>query len=147
MVDDPFIPELAVLNNEINEIKNNTLLQTLEERLDDSPFTTEISQLDVETIQLESISPDSTGINAMQLSQAETSEIIPTRSSRNRLIIAQTFIASFMLSLVLVFLMNALKEELGDLMLHLLFQAKLSENEGHFNIGDSLENISSKLIN
>ena len=42
--------------------------------------------------------------------------------------------------------MNSLKEELGDLMLHLLFQAKLAENEGHFNIADSLQEISSKLI-
>ena len=42
--------------------------------------------------------------------------------------------------------MNALKEELGDLMLHLLFQAKLSEEKGYFSIADSLNNISSKLI-
>ena len=42
--------------------------------------------------------------------------------------------------------MNSLKEELGDLMLHLLFQAKLAESEGHFNISDSLKEISSKLI-
>ena len=45
----------------------------------------------------------------MQLYQAETSEIIP--KSKNRLIIALAFIGSFMLSLVLVFLMNALKKE------------------------------------
>ena len=42
--------------------------------------------------------------------------------------------------------MKALKEELGDLMLHLLFQAKLSEKEGHHNISDSLKSISSKLV-
>ena len=42
--------------------------------------------------------------------------------------------------------MNGLKEELGDLILHVLFQAKLASNEGHFSIADSLENISSKLI-
>ena len=42
--------------------------------------------------------------------------------------------------------MSALKEELGDLMLHVLFQAKLASDEGHFNITDSLDNISSKLI-
>ena len=42
--------------------------------------------------------------------------------------------------------MNALKEELGDLMLHVLFQAKLAEIEGHFNISDSLKDISEKLI-
>ena len=42
--------------------------------------------------------------------------------------------------------MDALKEELGDLMLHILFQAKLSEEKGDFSIADSLNNISSKLI-
>ena len=42
--------------------------------------------------------------------------------------------------------MNSLKEELGDLMLHVLFQAKLAEIEGHFNISDSLKDISEKLI-
>jgi len=42
--------------------------------------------------------------------------------------------------------MNSLKEELGDLMLHVLFQAKLAESEGHFNVSDSLKDISEKLI-
>jgi len=106
--DDPYIPELAILDNRIKEINNNNLLQTLEQRLDDSPFTTEIIQLDIETIQLESIMPDSTGINAMQLYQSSNSQIIPTK---NRLKIVLAFIASFMLSILLVFLMNALKEE------------------------------------
>jgi LPS O-antigen subunit length determinant protein (WzzB/FepE family) len=109
--DDPYIAELALLDNQIKEINNNTLLQTLEQRLDDSPFTTEISLLDIETIQLESIRPDSTGINAMQLYQAATSEIIPTSDDRNRLIIALAFIGSFILSILLAFLMNAFKEE------------------------------------
>ena len=42
--------------------------------------------------------------------------------------------------------MKGLKEELGDLMLHIIFQAKLAEKEGYFNIYDSLNEISSKLI-
>ena len=41
--------------------------------------------------------------------------------------------------------MNDLREELGDLMLHILFQAKLADQKGHFTISDSLKNISSKL--
>ena len=113
--DDPYIPELAILDNQLKEINNNTLLQTLEQRLDDSPFIAEISLLDIETIKLESIRPDSTDISAMQLYQAATSEIIPTEiiptKSKNRLIIALAFIGSFMLSILLVFLMNAFKEE------------------------------------
>ena len=40
--------------------------------------------------------------------------------------------------------MDSLKEELGDLMLHILFQAKLAESEGHFSVSDSLRDISSK---
>ena len=42
--------------------------------------------------------------------------------------------------------MDSLKEELGDLMLHILFQAKLAEIENKFNITDSLKEISAKLI-
>jgi len=42
--------------------------------------------------------------------------------------------------------MDGLKEELGDLMLHVLFQAKLANDRGFFSIGDSLKNISSKLV-
>ena len=106
--DDPYIPELAILDNQLKEINNNTLLQTLEQRLDDSPFITEISQLDIETIQLKSIRLESTGINAMQLYQAATSKILPTKK---RLIVMLAFIGSFMLSILLVFLMNAFKEE------------------------------------
>jgi len=106
--DDPYIPELAIFDNQINEINNNTLLQTLEKRMDDSPFITEISLLDIETIKLESIRPDSTDISAMQLYQAATSEILPTKK---RLIVMLAFIGSFMLSILLVFLMNAFKEE------------------------------------
>ena len=108
--DDPFIPELAILNEQINEIKNNTLLQTLEGRLDDSAFNSQISQLDIEKLQLESINIDSTGINAIQIYQVANSQKIVIKS-RHQLIIAMAIIGSFMLSLVLVFLMNALKEE------------------------------------
>jgi len=110
--DDPFIPELAVLENKIKEIKNNILLQTLEQRLDDSPFNPKINQLDVETINLKSISfnPDSSGIKAVELYQAATSVIIETKS-RNLLKIALAFFGGFILSILCVLLMNALKEE------------------------------------
>jgi len=39
-----------------------------------------------------------------------------------------------------------LKEELGDLSLHILFQAELARENGKFNISDSLRHISEKLI-
>jgi len=86
------------------------LIESLENRASDEPYIPELVQLNTEISKLESISLDSTGINAMQLYQTATSQIIPTKS-KNRLIIVIAFIASFMLSILLVFLMNALKEE------------------------------------
>ena len=38
------------------------------------------------------------------------------------------------------------KEELGDVMLHLIFQAQISNEKGSFTINDVLENINTKLI-
>ena len=45
MSDDPFIPELVTLNNQLNEVQNNNLLKTLETRQDDGPFIPEIVTL------------------------------------------------------------------------------------------------------
>lgn len=42
--------------------------------------------------------------------------------------------------------MEALKEELGDLMLHVIFQAELAEREGHFTLSESLKGVSDKLV-
>ena len=41
---------------------------------------------------------------------------------------------------------ESLKEELGDLSLHILFQAELARESGKFDISDSLKHISEKLI-
>ena len=41
---------------------------------------------------------------------------------------------------------DSLKEELGDLILHILFQAELARESKQFDISDSLENIINKLI-
>ena len=43
--DDPFIPELVSLLNQINEVQNNNLLKTLEARQNDDPFIPEIVDL------------------------------------------------------------------------------------------------------
>ena len=40
-----------------------------------------------------------------------------------------------------------LKEELGDLLLHVIFQAELANEKDKFDIYDSIENINNKLIN
>ncbi len=42
--------------------------------------------------------------------------------------------------------MKALKEELGDLMLHVVFHTKLEEEAGNFNIDDVLKGINEKLL-
>ena len=42
---------------------------------------------------------------------------------------------------------KALKEELGDLLLHVIFQADLAEDNKIFSIEDSINNINEKLIN
>ena len=39
-----------------------------------------------------------------------------------------------------------LKEELGDILLHVVFQAVLAEKNGHFNINDSLDHVNEKLV-
>ena len=41
---------------------------------------------------------------------------------------------------------EAIKEELGDLMLHILFYSKIAEEQGKFNIRDVMQSISDKLI-
>ena len=41
---------------------------------------------------------------------------------------------------------NALKEEIGDLLLHILFQAELSSEKQEFDIFDSIDSINNKLI-
>ncbi len=39
-----------------------------------------------------------------------------------------------------------LKEELGNILLHAVFQAAIAEENGHFNIEDSLKNVNEKLV-
>ena len=42
---------------------------------------------------------------------------------------------------------ETLKEELGDVLLHILLQAKIADETSKFNISDSLETINNKLVN
>ena len=42
--------------------------------------------------------------------------------------------------------LQKLKEELGDLLLHIVFQAELSEEKGNFTLTDSIKIISEKLV-
>ena len=108
--DDPFIPELVSLNNQINEIQNNNLLQTLEERQDDSPFIARINELDIESAKLKSIILDITGIDAMQIQQYASAQPIPN-NSKNMLLIVLALIGGFVMSIILAGLLNLFKEE------------------------------------
>lgn len=42
--------------------------------------------------------------------------------------------------------MNGLKEELGDLLLHIVFHAQMASEKGYFDINDVVEGVSAKLI-
>ena len=106
--DDPFIPELVILKNQLNEVQNNNLLKTLEARQDDSPFVAEIIKLDIEKIELESTIIDLTGVNTMQINQVAISEPI---KSNKRMIVVTAFIVSFMMSIFLALIMGALRPD------------------------------------
>ena len=108
MSDDPFIPELVTLNNQLNEVQNNNLLKTLETRQDDSPFIAEIVKLDIEKIKLKSRIVSMNGVNAMQLSQTSLSSPI---KPNKRMIVLLAFIGSFMMSVFLALIMGALKPD------------------------------------
>ncbi|MCL2285192.1 MAG: hypothetical protein FWC32_02380 [Firmicutes bacterium] len=43
--------------------------------------------------------------------------------------------------------MPALKEELGDVLLQVVFHAKIAEKAGHFTFNDVISTLSSKLVN
>ena len=110
MSDDPFIPQLVTLNNQLNEVQNNNLLKTLETRQDDSPFIAKIALLDVEQIKLKSRIVDMNGVSTMQLSQIAIPPKNPFKPNRI-MIVLLAFIGSFMMSVFLALIMGALKPD------------------------------------
>lgn len=42
--------------------------------------------------------------------------------------------------------LQGMKEELGDVLFHIVFHCSISEKEGHFNINDTIENIINKMV-
>jgi LPS O-antigen subunit length determinant protein (WzzB/FepE family) len=108
--DDAYTPEIVNLQSKLSSIKSNQTLKTLESRKDDSPFIAEINKLDIEAIKLQSFKPSAIGINAMQLNQ----HAYPTETAikpKKKLIVAVAFIAGFILSIFLVFIINAFRKE------------------------------------
>ncbi len=108
--DDPYIPEIVNLQNKLSTINSNQTLKTLESRVDDSPFVVEINKLDIEAIKLKAFEPSSIGIHAMQMNQYAYPPEAPIKPKK-RLIVAVAFIAGFILSILLVFIMNAFRPE------------------------------------
>lgn len=109
--DDPFIPELVILKNQLNEVNNNHLLQSLEKLKDDSPYIDEIIELDIERTKLNTIQLDSRGIESMQISQVASAMPI---NSNKRMIVISAFISSFMMSIFLVLIMGLLRPRKAD---------------------------------
>ena len=106
--DDPFIAEIVTLQNALKEIESNQALKTLKSRNDDSPFIAEINILNAEVATLKSYALNSAGINAMQINQHSYPPESPI-APKKRLIVSVAFIAGLMLSIFLVFLLNAFK--------------------------------------
>ena len=107
--DSPFIPELVALKNQINEIQNNNLLKTLKARQDDSPFIPELVALNLEKDRLD----ESTNLNLSNTKPISISGSAKVEStSRNKnLIVLLAFIGSFIISIFLALIMNALKPD------------------------------------
>jgi len=111
---DPFIPELISLNNQIYGIQNNNLLQTLEERQDDSPFIKRISELNIESAKLKSSVLDMSGIDAMKIQHYALASDLPMSipsNLRNMLLIVGALFGGFVISIILAGLINFFKEE------------------------------------
>jgi len=103
--DDPFIPELVTLNNQLNEVQSNNLLKSLEARQDDSPFIAEIINLDIEKIKLKS-EHNLSGAKSINLISSSKIENI-SRSKRRIVLIA--FIAGFTMSILLILTLDLFK--------------------------------------
>jgi hypothetical protein len=108
--DDPFIPELIDLENEIYLIKNNSVLKALESRGGAAPFIPEISALESERTRIEGYSLDSSNISVVRTNEMATYNVIE-QENHNRLILLFTLLGSFFLSILIVILMSILKED------------------------------------
>ena len=138
--DDPFIPELVTLTNQLKAVQNNNVLKTLQERQNDDPFIPELVTL---TNQLKAVqnnnvlktleerqddSPFIARINELDIERINLESFDPIPSgidamqltqsaysekipNKNILIIAVALIGSFMFSIFLALLTNLFKED------------------------------------
>jgi len=122
--DDPYIPELVTLNNELTAVKNNNILKALEERKNDSHFIKmtqtdnegntnivyPVSELSAEKNKLESLIVDMNGFNSMYLSQISTPPQHPIKPNK-KIIVLLAFFGSLMMSIFLALILGILKPD------------------------------------
>jgi len=138
--DDPFIPELVTLTNQLKAVQNNNVLKTLQERQNDDPFIPEIIALQksLKEVQLNNVlktlqerqddSPFIARINELDIERINLESFDPSPSgidamqltqsaysekipNKNILIIAVALIGGFMFSIFLALLTNLFKED------------------------------------
>jgi len=138
--DDPFIPEIVTLTNQLNEVQNNNLLKTLEARQDDDPFIAEIVNLkkalkevqlnntlktlevrqddspfiaEITKLDIERIKLDSAIIDMTGISSMTVLKdgLISPISQKKRLIVLLAFLGAFMMSIFLALIMGALRPD------------------------------------
>jgi chain length determinant protein (polysaccharide antigen chain regulator) len=85
-------------------------ISLLENRINDEPFIDKLVGLNIEKLKLESIIIDSSGIDAMILSQSAMVPKSPIRPNK-RLIVLIAFIGGFMMSIFLALIMNTFKPD------------------------------------
>ena len=106
--DDAFIPEIVTLYNQLNEIQNNNLLQTLEQRMDDIPFISELVDLNIEKNKLLSMKLDLTDSTSISIVDAiKLNNLSPSKV----MIVLLTFFVGLALSILLALILSALKPD------------------------------------
>ena len=138
--DDPFVPELVILKNKLNEVQNNNLLKTLEARQDDDPFVPEIVALkmtlkevqfnnvlktlkarqddspfvaEIIKLDIERTKLESTIIDSTGVNTMQISQVAIAEpiKSKKRMIVVTAFIVSFMMSIFLTLIMDVLRPD------------------------------------
>jgi LPS O-antigen subunit length determinant protein (WzzB/FepE family) len=109
--DDPFVPGLIELNNQITKIQNNHGLATLVSRVNDSPFIPEISNMMSKKIELESHLDD---LNFQNFNFLNVTKEAASFQLKGRPIILTTLISAilgFILSSLLYFIIYEVRHE------------------------------------
>ncbi len=138
--DDPFIPEIVTLTNQLNEVQNNNLLKTLEARQDDDPFIPEIVTLkktlkevqfnntlktlearqddspfiaEITKLDIEHTKLDSAIVDLTGVSSMTVLQdgLITPIPQKKRLIVLLAFLGAFMMSIFLALIMGALRPD------------------------------------